>query len=118
MNEDLKHLKEKKDFGYGDAIRITGAALALMIQIYYKRIAEDNILCVRFVFCLYAEDAGVFPHHGQFRDYLSGYSPRHMRNAIIDLFQTLDTEIKNRSSYLLDELKDFPYVNGGLFADE
>ena len=77
-----------------------------------------NILCVRFVFCLYAEDAGVFPHHGQFRDYLSGYSPRHMRNAIIDLFQTLDTEIKNRSSYLLDELKDFPYVNGGLFADE
>jgi len=41
-----------------------------------------------------------------------------MRNAVIDLFQTLDTEIKNRSSYLLDELKDFPYVNGGLFADE
>lgn len=42
MNEDLKHLKEKKDFGYGDAIRITGAALALMLQIYYKRIAEDT----------------------------------------------------------------------------
>lgn len=41
MNEDLKHLKEKKDFGYGDAIRITGAALALMLQIHYKRIAED-----------------------------------------------------------------------------
>ena len=41
MNEDLKHLKEKRDFGYGDAIRITGAALALILQIHYKRIAED-----------------------------------------------------------------------------
>lgn len=77
-----------------------------------------NILCVRFVFCLYAEDAGVFPHHGQFRDYLAGYSPKHMRNAIIDLFHVLDTKINERSPYLLDELKDFPYVNGGLFAKE
>ena len=96
-----------------------------MLLLTSMMIPPANIPCVALTyyvydlyFCLYAEDAGVFPHHGQFRDYLSGYSPRHMRNAVIDLFQTLDTEIKNRSSYLLDELKDFPYVNGGLFADE
>ena len=32
-----------------------------------------------------------FSYHGQFRDYLAGYSLKHMRNAIIDLFHVLDT---------------------------
>ena len=50
-----------------------------------------NVLCVRLVFCLYAEDAGLFGRHGQFYDYLAQYPPEEARRALIDLFRILDT---------------------------
>ena len=75
-----------------------------------------NKLCVRLVFCLYAESSGIFGKRKIFRDYLS--SEKNIRRALIDLFSVLDTPEKNRDPYLADELKIFPYVNGGLFADE
>lgn len=80
-----------------------------------------NVLCVRLVFCLYAEDAGIFGHHGMFHDYLSEYDTRHLRKALIELFQVLDTKPIDRDPYMKDDnpsLAAFPYVNGGLFADE
>ena len=80
-----------------------------------------NVLCVRLVFCLYAEDAEVFGRHGMFRDYLAQFDARRLRRALIELFRTLDTPVSERDPYLKDdspELAAFPYVNGGLFADE
>ncbi len=80
-----------------------------------------NILCVRMVFCLYAEDAGIFGQHGMFHDYLEEFDARKMRKAIIELFQILDTKPEDRDPYLKDDnpqLAAFPYVNGGLFANE
>ena len=79
-----------------------------------------NILCVRLVFCLYAEDAGLFNTHTQFHDYMVKFRPGtgEMRRALIDLFEVLNTKEGNRDPYLLDDLKAFPYVNGGLFADK
>lgn len=75
-----------------------------------------NILCVRIVFCLYAEDAGVFTHD-QFHDYLVRYDAEDLRNALIRLFEVLNTPIEKRSKYLKDDLKAFPYTNGGLFEE-
>lgn len=77
-----------------------------------------NILCVRFVFCLYAEDAGIFGRHGMFHDYLEEFDAKHMRKAIIELFQVLDTKPEDRDPYLEESLSAFPYINGGLFANE
>ena len=77
-----------------------------------------NILCVRLVFCLYAEDAGIFGKHGMFHDYLAGYDTRHIRKALIELFQVLDTVPDERDPYMEPELAAFPYVNGGLFQNE
>ena len=77
-----------------------------------------NILCVRLVFCLYAEDAGLFGAMDAFSKYISQFEPQHIRRALIDLFKVLDTRPEERDEYLDDELKSFPYVNGGLFADE
>lgn len=74
-----------------------------------------NILCVRIVFCLYAEDAGIFTRD-QFHDYLAGYEAKDMRNALIRLFEVLNTPVAQRSRYLMDDLKAFPYTNGGLFG--
>ena len=80
-----------------------------------------NILCVRIVFCLYAEDAGIFGQHGLFHDYLEEFDARKMRKAMIELFWILDTKPEDRDPYLKDDnpqLAAFPYVNGGLFANE
>lgn len=77
-----------------------------------------NILCVRLVFCLYAEDAGIFGKHDMFLDYLRQYDSSKMRKALIELFEVLNTKPENRDPYLEDDLRAFPYVNGGLFAQE
>ena len=77
-----------------------------------------NVLCVRLVFCLYAEDAGIFGKKEMFHDYLAEFDTRHMRKALIELFQVLDTPVEVRDPYLDPELAAFPYVNGGLFAEE
>ena len=80
-----------------------------------------NALCVRLVFCLYAEDAGIFGSHMMFHDYLKDVPVNGFRKALIELFRILDTKVEYRDKYLAEEnphLAAFPYVNGGLFADE
>ena len=77
-------------------------------------LASLNKLCVRLVFCLYAESAGIFGKHKIFRDYLSG--ARNIRRDLLDLFDTLNTPLDARDPYLDDTLKKFPFVNGGLFS--
>ena len=77
-----------------------------------------NVLCVRLVFCLYAEDAGIFGRRGMFHDYMAQFDARHSRTAIIDLFRVLDQKPEDRDPYLDPDLAAFPYVNGGLFANE
>ncbi len=77
-----------------------------------------NILCVRLVFCLYAEDAGLFGPLDAFSKYIGQYEAKDIRRALIDLFKVLDTKPEERDEYLDDELAAFPYVNGGLFQDE
>ncbi|MCM1316146.1 MAG: methylase [Prevotella sp.] len=77
-----------------------------------------NMLCVRLVFCLYAEDWGIFGSHKMLSKYLKQFSVKDVRKALIELFQVLDTTPKDRDPYLDDDLLAFPYVNGGLFADE
>ena len=77
-----------------------------------------NMLCVRLVFCLYAEDAGIFGSHNMFHNYLRGFQTKNVRKALIDLFKVLDTKIADRDPYMDEDLAAFPYVNGGLFAEE
>ncbi len=77
-----------------------------------------NMLCVRLVFCLYAEDAGIFGRHGMFHDYLKQFDVKNSRKALIELFKILDTTEDKRDPYDETMLSEFPYVNGGLFKDE
>ncbi|MCQ2573997.1 MAG: N-6 DNA methylase, partial [Treponema sp.] len=77
-----------------------------------------NMLCVRIVFCLYAEDAGIFGHKSIFGDYLKGFEAKDLRRALLDLFQVLDQKPEERDEYLEESLAAFPYVNGGLFTEE
>lgn len=77
-----------------------------------------NILCVRLVFCLYAEDAGLFGKRSAFHDYLAQTDAQHLRATLIELFRVLDKPENERDPYLTADLAAFPYVNGGLFAEE
>ena len=76
-----------------------------------------NALCVRLVFCLYAEDSGIFGKRNMFHDYLQAHRAED-RRALINLFRVLDQKEDERGRYLDDDLAAFPYVNGGLFANE
>ena len=76
-----------------------------------------NVLCVRLVFCLFAEDAGLFHKDALYR-YLHGAPPHLVRGMLKELFQVLNTPVGQRDPYLDEALKSFPYVNGGLFAEE
>lgn len=100
---------------------ITGKLYDALIEQYSVKDEETlrslNQLCVRLVFCLYAEDAGVFSDN-QFHDYLENFAPEHIRTALKNLFKMLDTPDSERDPDDEAALLAFPYVNGGLFADE
>ncbi len=101
--------------------QLIGLIYDKLLQQYIDPTSADtlhslNILCVRLVFCLYAEDAGIFGKKQQFGDYISRYPASQLRRALLDLFEVLDTPINERDPYLEEELKAFPYVNGGLFT--
>ncbi len=77
-----------------------------------------NKLCVRLVFCLYAEDAGIFGAKNMFHDYMNRFSSDEFRKKLIDLFRILDTKPENRDPYEDEALLAFPYVNGGMFSGD
>lgn len=120
-----EHLKREMEVSIA-----AGEIVGLLYDALYKQYANPqaeqslkslNKLCVRLVFCLYAEDAGIFGRHGMFHDYLAAFDTRGMRKALVELFRVLDTKLQDRDPYLQDDnpgLAAFPYVNGGLFSDE
>ena len=120
-----EHLKREMEVSIA-----AGEIVGLLYDALYKQYANPqaeqslkslNKLCVRLVFCLYAEDSGIFGRHGMFHDYLAAFDTRGMRKALVELFRVLDTKLQDRDPYLQDdnpELAAFPYVNGGLFSDE
>ena len=83
-----------------------------------QTLKDLNILCVRLVFCFYAEDAGLFGHHNMFHDYLAKFDENTFRSALISLFNILNQPEDKRDPYLDPDLLAFPYVNGGLFAHQ
>lgn len=77
-----------------------------------------NKLCVRLVFCLYAEDAGIFGSKNMFHDYMSQFPAAEFREKLITLFKVLDTAPEDRDPYMDESLAAFPFVSGGMFAGD
>ena len=119
-NEHLKK-EEELSFKAGELVgRLYDAFSKEYRDINNEQSQKDlNELCVRLVFCLYAEDAGLFGRKNIFHDYLAKYDDLTlMRENLIKLFRILDTPLNKRDPYLEDDLNQFPYVNGGLFSNE
>lgn len=115
------HIKKEMDISL-KAGELVGVLYDALLEQYQnpndpETLKSLNALCVRLVFCLYAEDAGIFGRHLMFHDYLSAHE-RETRRALIDLFRVLDQKPEERDPYMDDDLAAFPYVNGGLFSDE
>ena len=113
------HLKKEMEVSI-QAGNIVGQMYNEILQQYINPDSPEtlkslNVLCVRLVFCLYAEDAGIFGRHGMFHDYLAMFPADKMRGALIDLFKVLNTPVVERDPYMDEVLLAFPYVNGGLF---
>lgn len=101
---------------------IVGRVYDAFLSQYGDDVTEEdlhslNVLCVRLVFCLYAEDAGIF-EKDQFVKYLQSFQPENMKMALESLFKVLDTPLESRDRFLPDKLKAFPYVNGSLFKQQ
>ena len=121
VDEGNEHLKKEMEVSM-KAGEIVGRLYDALVKQYDRNDPMSsrylNILCVRLVFCLYAEDAGVFGRHDMFHDYMAHYPTEDMRMALIRLFDELNTPYDKRSKYDKPMLAAFPYTNGGLFAEE
>lgn len=127
IDNTVERIIQEKEISF-KAGKIIGEIYSLLIAEFTRKGIKPseqdlhyiNITCVRLVFCLYAEDAGMFNDHQQFGQFLNKYKsdPTVFRGKLIELFHVLNTETDKRSIWLEQELKDFPYVNGGLFAKE
>lgn len=122
VDEGNTHLQKEMEVSV-KAGKLVGLIYDKLLEQYIDKdsvatLKSLNILCVRLVFCLYAEDACLFGSRTAFHDYLAQFPANQLRRALIDLFQVLDTPLDRRDPYLDDALKAFPYVNGGLFSHE
>lgn len=115
----LLHKEEQISIKAGELVGVLYEAL---LKQYNDKDEQElknlNELCVRIIFCLYAEDSGLFGERLAFHNYLQQFSSKDLRNALTRLFKVLDTKIEEREKYLDEDLAKFPYVNGGLFSNE
>lgn len=119
---ESEHIKEEMEVSL-QAGEIVGKLYNAILKYYHnpdsaKDLHSLNKLCVRLVFCLYAEDAGIFGRRDMFHDYLKEYAVKDVRKALIELFRILDTKPEKRDPYDDTFVTKFPYVNGGLFAGD
>lgn len=123
VNIEDEHIKKEIEVSV-KAGEIVGHLYEKLLDQYENPTEHDlqslNRLCVRIVFCLYAEDAELFGNNTHaFHDYMEQFAePAHFRNALKELFNVFNTPIDKRDPYLDPKLMAFPYVNGGLFADD
>jgi type I restriction-modification system DNA methylase subunit len=117
------HIASEKQLSI-DAGNLVGKLYDILLPKYENPEDPDtlknlNKLCVRIVFCLYAEDAGLFGKANMFYDYLHSFNGAdHTRKGLAELFKILDMTTEQRKEYdpyMDDALAAFPYVNGGLF---
>lgn len=118
-NSRLYHEREISE----KAGQLIGKLYDLLRKQYHNPDSEEsqhslNVLCVRLVFCLFCEDAGLFGEMDAFYNFLKDVPAMNIRTNLKRLFkEALDTPRDRRDKY--DTAFDvFPYVNGGLFRED
>ncbi len=121
VNTGDEHIRRELEIS-SEAARLIGEIYDALLKQYRDPDSAEtlralNVLCVRLVFCLYAEDTDIFGERNKFGDYLQSFRTGNVRLALMQLFEVLNRRPEERDPYLDGLLPTFPYVNGGLFAD-
>jgi hypothetical protein len=99
---------------------------AYQISKLHDKLLEDNfvgkdleLFLTRLLFCLFADDTGIFGEDNQFTNYIQNTREdgSDTGSAIATLFQVLNTAHDKRQTSLDERLKAFAYVNGSLFEE-
>ena len=119
-------LVDKRVIAYSEELPINRKAVeqiaklhdALLRANYTGRDLESFL--TRLLFCLFADDTGIFGEDGQFKKLVAKTKEdgSDLGMAIAMLFQVLNTAHDKRQTNLDEALKAFEYVNGGLFAEQ
>ena len=116
---------QKRTFKDQDPVNIEASELVGKIhdglkKSGYKSPNLEKIL-VRIVFCMFADDTGIFESRDSFLDLLESQTQTENYNigqTLAHLFQTLNQPTTDRELILNQGLKEFPYVDGGLFEEQ
>ncbi|MCB1192240.1 MAG: class I SAM-dependent DNA methyltransferase [Leptospiraceae bacterium] len=113
---------EKKIY-HDDPVNIQAAELMGKLYDRLKDIGYEGhpleVYLVRVLFCLFAEDTGIF-EKDQFQDYIlqrTNVDGSDLAAKLQELFQTLNTHPNKRFKNLDEQLNSFPFVNGKLFEE-
>jgi hypothetical protein len=101
-----------------EASEIMGALHDALEEAQYKGHSLERFL-VRLLFCLFADDTGIFQPIGIFEEFVSNTREdgADMGAALANLFQVLNTKENERQRTITAELNQFPYINGELFGE-
>ncbi len=121
VNDTVTNIKKEEQISL-KAGEIVGVLYDKLLQAYIDPNNPEsqkslNKLCVRLVFCFYAEEADVFGNKNMFHDYMVQYEGDNFRTRLIELFRVLDTRPDERDPYMDEALAAFPY-QWGLFSGD
>lgn len=115
---------EKRIFKDQDPVNVVAAELMGKLHDALKASGYDGHplerLLVRLLFCLFADDTGIFDQLGLLETYIQDRTAEDgsdLGPKLIHLFQVLNTPTDKRQKSLDEDLNRFPYINGDLFAE-
>ncbi|RIJ98144.1 MAG: SAM-dependent methyltransferase [Armatimonadetes bacterium] len=115
---------EKRSFDDQDPVNVKASYLMGQLHDALKKVGYSGhdlrVFLVRLLFCLFADDTGVFHQKGLFEDYLRNRTREDgsdLGPQLTLLFQVLNEEESKRQSSLDEDLAEFPYINGDLFSE-
>ncbi|MBR5523198.1 MAG: class I SAM-dependent DNA methyltransferase [Akkermansia sp.] len=113
----------QREYQEEDPVNVQAAELLGKLHDRLKDIGYTGhpleVYLVRLLFCLFADDTGIF-RKDSFRSFIHNCTAedgRDLAPLLAQLFQALNTPVEQRFSILDAAINDFPYVNGGLFAE-
>lgn len=112
------------EFNHFDPVNIIAAERMGKLHNYLKASNYEGhpleMYLVRLLFCFFADASGIFPEKNTFTHYIANRTNADGSDLALHLgliFDTLNKPPEARLKNLDDDLKKFPYVNGGLFAE-
>lgn len=115
---------EKRSFKDQDPVNIEAAELVGRLHDSLEASGykghQLEVFLTRLVFCLFADDTGIFEPRDIFLDFIENRTKEDGSDTgplIAQLFEVLDTPENQRQTTLDEDLARFPYVNGALFSD-